>query len=140
MAAAAAFAAGWPRSEGGLQVDQRDHQRQGIERGRLEAELHVKALGVVGERMRDQPANADGVGRLQHAQSRIAHQRPADTPALQGTVDGQTGEHHDGTGSGRLRRNRPGASATATGTGRERIVGQHARALADDKVRDAPLA
>src|SRR5208337_91251 len=48
-------------------VTERDHEQHGIERRRLEAEGQVKTSGLVGDRMHDDAANADAVGRVCNA-------------------------------------------------------------------------
>ena len=83
-------------------VAEGDHQRHGIERGRLEAEGQIEGFGLLREGVSDDASNADAVGSVGDSFGAVAKQRSSQPTSLPGAIYRETGEQSDGDRIGHI--------------------------------------
>lgn len=94
-------------------IGERDHQRHRFRRRRIEAKRLIEGLGLFGNRMHDDAADADRVGRVRDAHGAVAKEGAPEAPACCERSTASRPRTATGIGSGMLRRKRPTLPATA---------------------------
>src|SRR5450830_140200 len=84
-----------PSFEAVAHVRECDHERHRFYRGRIKAEAEIKHLSLSRNSMYQNPADADGFGRMHNTSCTVTHERPAEATALICTIDGQSRKHSD---------------------------------------------
>jgi hypothetical protein len=69
-----------------LNVGKRDHERHRIERRWLEADGEVEGFRLFGNRMNDNAADAEALGRIDDARCTVSKQRPSQASTLPGAI------------------------------------------------------
>ncbi len=116
-----------------LHVAEGDHQRHGIERGRLEAEGQIEGFGLLGDGVNDDASNAHAVGSVGDSRGAVAEQRPSQPTSLPGAVYRETGEQSDGDRVGHIAPEPARRATEADRAGGDGIIGDDAMAFCHDE-------